>query len=122
MLEDIEDLLITKDVMASGEISVLPVVVRTYAIEIQGLSDEEKESDAETALKDYFDEKYPFISGIDNENLRTDRVTKADILKTVYDAIYPASVTDVVITAGGSPVIDEYLPEGTIGEAEVTFG
>jgi hypothetical protein len=121
MIEAVEEKLVEKDVMASGEIIVESVTARTYAIEIQDLSDDLKKDAAEEALEDYFNAKYPYISGIDNENLRTDRITKAEILKEVYDAVFPASVSDVVITAGGSAVTDEYLPEGTIAKPEVTF-
>ena len=110
-----------QDVMASGDIEVLSIVNRIYNIEIQGLTNTAKQAVAIAALKDYFDAKFPFISGIDNENTRTDRVTKAEILQTVYTAIFPDSLADCYIEVHGVEVNDEYLPNGTIGTAEVTF-
>lgn len=120
-IEDVETALDSVDVMASGEIEVLSVVNRIYDIEIQGLTDTTKQSDAEEGLKDYFDAKFPFISGIDNENTRTDRVTKAEILQSIYTAIFPASFSDATIEVNGVEINDEYLPDGTIGTAAVTY-
>lgn len=121
LIEDVEENLIDKDVMASGEIEVLSIAVKTYGIEIQGLTDELLEQDIIDAIDEYFRGKVPFVSAIDDEDLRLDRITKAEILKVAYDAVFPESISDVVITSGGSPVTDEYLPEGTYGKAEVTF-
>ena len=112
---------LTEDVMASGEIEVLNVLNRIYNITVEGLTDPTKESAVEDALKGYFDAKFPFISGVDNENTRTDRVTKAEIGNVIYQAVFPASFSDVLIEVAGNPVNDEYLPSGTIGTAEVDF-
>lgn len=119
-IEDVEDILVEKDIMASGEIIVQSVIVRTYDITVSGLTDSSKEDLIQPALDAYFEAKFPFISGTDDENTRTDRVTKAEILKTIYDAVFPASISDATIEVDGSEVNDEYLPQGNIGEAEVT--
>jgi uncharacterized phage protein gp47/JayE len=112
---------ISEDVMASGEIRVETVQNRVYDITVEGLTDMSKAALVLPALKEYFYAKFPFISGVDNENTRTDRVTKAEILQTIYNAVFPASFSDAIIEVSGSQINDEYLPEGTIGSPEVDF-
>lgn len=110
-----------KEPMTTGEVFVFGMNLPEYAVEVVGLSDVTKQSLVLPALKEYFADKYPFIDGIDNEDLRTDRVTKVDIFKAVYDAVYPAGITDVIIKRSGLTITDEYLPMGSIGVPSVTF-
>ena len=110
-----------KEPMTTGELYVLSVKNPEYVVEVIGLSDVLKQPLVLPALQTYFSKKYPYIDGVDNEDLRTDRVTKADIFKVVYDAVYPAGVADITVTRSALEITDEFLPMGAIGVPSVTF-
>lgn len=110
-----------KEPMTTGETYVYSVNTPQYDVEVVDLSDNTKQSLVLPALQDYFLSKYPFIDGVDSEDLRTDRVTKVDIFKKVYDAVYPAGIADVIVRRGGVVVTDEFLQQGSIGIPAVTF-
>jgi hypothetical protein len=110
-----------KEPMTTGETSVLGMNLPQYDVEVVGLSDVTKQSLVLPALQIYFAAKYPFIDGIDNEDLRTDRVTKVDIFEAAYNAVKPAGITDVIVRRAGNVVTDEYLPMGSLGVPAVTF-
>jgi uncharacterized phage protein gp47/JayE len=111
----------SKEPMTTGELYVFAMNLPQYDVDVVTLSDITKQSLVLPALQEYFSKKYPFIDGVDNEDLRTDRVTKADIFKVVYDAVYPAGVADVIVKRSGVVVTDEFLPTGSLGIPAVTF-
>lgn len=121
LLTAVKAYLATKEPMTTGETYVYSVIERNYDINVIGLNDSAKEPAVETALEAYFASKYPFIDGVDDETLRTDRVTLADIYSVVYGAIGTASVYSITLTANGVPTTDEYLPAGNVGSVTVTF-
>jgi uncharacterized phage protein gp47/JayE len=121
LLTAVKAYLTTKEPMTTGETSVYSVIERAYVVDVVGLTDSTKESAVETALEAYFAGKYPFIDGVDDETLRTDRVTLADIYSVVYGAIGTASVYNITLTANAVSVTDEYLPAGNVGAVTVTF-
>jgi len=121
LLSDVEDEYELHDSMATGELEILPVAQTAYQVEVQGLTDITKQSLILPELKAYFVEKYPYIDPLDDEELRTDLVLKADIYKIVADAVYPASITGIVLRSNSVVINDEYLPEGSIGVPSVIF-
>jgi len=121
LLTAVKAYLTTKEPMTTGETNVYSVIERAYVVDVVGLTDSSKESAVKTALESYFASKYPFIDGVDDETLRTDRVTLADIYSVVYGAIGTAGVYSITLTANAVPVTDEYLPAGNVGAVTVTF-
>ena len=115
------DYLEVREPMTTGELNVYPINIREYEIEVSGLTDPAKEDLVQPALEEFFRAKFPFISGIDDIDLRTDRITKAEIMKTVFDAVRPAGIADVTVRKSALVITDDTLEQGTIGIPVVSF-
>lgn len=121
IIDLVEAVFDANDPMNTGELQTKAVIQNPYETEVLGLSDSTKQALILPKLKEYFVKKFPFIDTLDNENLRTDLVLKSDIYKIVADAVYPASISGIVLRSNGIEINDEYLPQGSIGVPAVIF-
>ena len=90
------------------------IIRRGYIITITNLSDVTKQTQIASIIDDYFDEKEPFLDGVDIENQRKDIISRAELMARVQNAILPATIDDLTMVVGVTPVITENLPPGEI--------
>lgn len=112
--QDVEDEIALVEPLTAGSTYVSPILGRAATVTIYGLSDSALESDIEDLIGVYMYAKEPYIAGLDREEERKDRVSRAELFSTIQAAILPATISDVNITVGGASWNETTLPMGSV--------
>jgi len=122
LLETVRDYLQPKQPIGA-EITVASCIVNVFDITIELHDNTTEEQDKATeAIQNYFLNKFPFVGGIDNEDLRTDIVTQADLMQTVANAISSSNyLVSLIVEYGGVEIQKKNLNIGSIGNPSITF-
>ncbi len=121
VLAKIEDPL-TGQPETAGDLLVLAMLKLGTTVVVYGLSDSSLEGDIEDVIDEYVYGLEPFISGVDLDTDRNDKLSKGGLMAAIVAQIAPATITDLTIFVNGIQRNNWELPEGTVlYMAGVTF-
>jgi uncharacterized phage protein gp47/JayE len=114
LLDDVQDYVESVQPATAGALTVISTIPREYDVEITNITATGLDATIQAAIDSYFEDKRPFLDGIDLESERADRIVNSEVFAVVQNAILPASFDNLQISYNSVDVPFENLPDGNI--------
>jgi len=114
LLTDVDDYIKLVQPATAGALTVISTIPREYDIEITNISTSGLDATIEAVIDAYFEDKRPFLNGIDLESERADRIINSEVFAAVQNAILPATFDNLQISFNSVDKNYDTLPDGNI--------
>ena len=106
-----------------ADINVLSCGFMQFNIEVNLFNNAtEEQNKATDAINNYFLKKFPFVEGVDNEELRQDEISQAELMQEVSNSLAEDNyLISLKILFGGTEIYKTNLTEGNIGKPIISF-